>query len=154
MKTIIGLFGNIQAGCDAIDDLEAHGFDRNEINLVAQHQPAAEHPQKASDYLATVGAGFGLLAGLAISTIPGLGVVAVAGPIAGGATGGLVGGLFGSLVDARVSDKDAQQLAEGVRRGDTLVALATRDDEAPRAVEIMNRHNPVHVNESAPMPAA
>jgi hypothetical protein len=57
--------------------------------------------------------------------------------------------LLGALVDLGVPEAHAGTYAEGVRRGGTLVTVQADDVMADRAVEIMNRHNPVDINERA-----
>lgn len=99
----------------------------------------------------------GLLVGLGALVIPGIGPVVAAGPLAaalaglagagaGALAGGVTGGLIGALVDAGVPEETAQYYSEGVRRGGTLVTVRTDDNMSGRAVNIMNRHNPVDIN--------
>lgn len=149
MKTIVGLFDSFQDAQETIRDLEASGFKQDRMSVVTQHQVLAEEQDGgAAGAGAVIGAGFGVLAGLAAVTIPGIGLVAAIGPIiASGVLGAVAGGLIGSLVDAGVPAEHAEYYAEGVRRGGTLVAVATHDADVPRAVEILNRHNPVNLNE-------
>lgn len=115
---------------------------------------------------ASVGAGIGavigglggLLVGLGALAIPGIGPVVAAGPLAaalsalagagaGAVAGGVTGGLLGALMDLGVPRETAEYYAEGVRRGGHLVTVNTSDDMTNRAVEILNHHNPVDVNE-------
>jgi len=149
MKTVIGLFDGFQDAQAVIRDLEGSGFNRDGMSVVAQHDVLEQEPDGgAAGAGAVIGAGFGVLAGLAALAIPGIGLVAAIGPIlAGGVLGAVAGGLIGSLIDAGVPAEQAACYYEGVRRGGTLVAIATHDADAPRAIEIMNRHNPVNLNE-------
>ena len=150
MKTIVALYDAPQEARNAVRDLEASGFDRTKISLIVQRDVLGndESDGEATATGAAIGAGFGILAGLAAVTVPGVGVVAAIGPIiAGGILGAVAGGLVGSLVDAGVPADEARVYEEGVRRGGTLVALSVRDEDAPRAVEIMSRHNPIDLNE-------
>src|SRR3954469_21387116 len=80
---------------------------------------------------AVLGAAIGATAATAASlitllAIPGVGAVVGVGWLAallgGMAAGGVTGGLLGALTSAGINEKDAQVLAEGVRRGGTLVA--------------------------------
>jgi len=97
---------------------------------------------------ALIGAGLGILAGLAAVTVPGVGVVAAAGPIiAGGVVGAVAGGLVGSLVDAGVPAEEAENYAEAVRRGGTLLTVRCAPADADRIVIILNRHNPVDIRQ-------
>lgn len=109
---------------------------------------------------AVIGGLGGLLVGLGALAIPGIGPVIAAGPLAaaltglagagvGAVAGGVAGGLIGALVDMGVPEETANYYAEGVRRGGTLVTVRTRDELTDRAVDILNRHNPVDINERA-----
>jgi hypothetical protein len=51
------------------------------------------------------------------------------------------------LIDMGVPEDTAQYYAEGIRRGSTLVTVRTDDATTDRAVDIMNRHDPVDTNE-------
>jgi hypothetical protein len=102
----------------------------------------------------------GLLVGLGALVIPGVGPVIAAGPLAavlsglagagaGAIAGGITGGLIGALVDIGVPEETANYYSEGVRRGGTLLTIRTDDNMSGRAVNIMNRHNPVDINSKA-----
>lgn len=54
-----------------------------------------------------------------------------------------------TLTSANVPQEQAQFYAEGVRRGGTLVTLSVEDSEVDRAVEVLDRHNPVDITERA-----
>jgi hypothetical protein len=150
MRTVVGLFDTFDHAQSVVRDLEASGFPRSDISLVA-HTDIMAHGRghgTATGAGTAIGAGLGLLAGLAVIAVPGIGVVAALGPIiAGGLMGAVAGGLVGSLVDAGVPAEEAEYYSEGVRRGGTLVTVAAKDDDAPRAIEIISRQSPVDLNE-------
>ena len=150
MKTVVGLFDSFAEAQSVVRDLESNGFPAGDISVVTQKQvlEQSEGDGTATGTGAAIGAGLGLLAGLAAVTVPGVGVVAAVGPIiASGILGAVAGGLVGSLADAGVPADEAEAYTEGVRRGGTLVTVAARNDDAPRVVQIMERHNPVNLNE-------
>jgi uncharacterized protein (TIGR02271 family) len=60
--------------------------------------------------------------------------------------GAAVGGLVGALVEMGVPEDQASRYAEGIRRGGTLVTVRTDDANSGRAVDIMNRYNPIDIN--------
>lgn len=107
---------------------------------------------KAGAYL---GGALGLLAGLGALAIPGIGPVIAAGPIMtalgstalGAGLGAATGGLLGALVGLGVPNEEAGYYSEGVRRGGTLVTVSVPDERAQAAVDILNRHNAVDVDE-------
>lgn len=106
---------------------------------------------------AAVGGIGGILVGLGALVIPGIGPVIAAGPLAAGLAGlagagagalagGVAGGLIGALVDVGVPEETAKYYTEGVRRGGLLVSVRTDDTMSGQAVSIMNRYNPIDIN--------
>lgn len=150
MKTVVGLFDTFEHAEQVVRDLEASGFKESDISLMAPQNSVRHDPSEATEMGAIIGAGVGILTGLATITIPGVGAVLAIGPIvAGGILGAVAGGLVGSLVEAGVPAEEAETYVEGVRRGGTLVAVAASEADVLRAVEIMSRHNPVDLKERA-----
>jgi hypothetical protein len=177
-RTVVALFDNFQHASMAVNDLVDSGFSRQDISLMAsdaegeygryldtdmrveEESGAAEGAGVGAGIGAVVGGLGGLLVGLGALTIPGIGPVLAAGPLAaaltglagagvGAVAGGVTGGLLGALVDLGVPEESAQYYAEGVRRGGTLVTVRTPDDMTDRAVDILNRHDPVDINQRA-----
>lgn len=154
MRTVIGLFENWGQARSSIRDLEASGFGADDVSVVAQGDAlaaATNRPEASATAAgAAIGAGFGMLAGMASVVIPGVGIVAAAGPIfATGVLGAFGGGLVGSLVDAGVPDEEARRGVEQIHNGGALVAVRAGDDDTPRAIEILTRHHPVNLRECA-----
>lgn len=102
---------------------------------------------------AAIGGLGGLLVGIGALAIPGIGPVLAAGPIAsaliGMGVGAVTGGLIGALVDAGVPEEQASLYAEGIRRGGTLVKVTTSEDRSNDATRIMDRFNPVDIDQRA-----
>ena len=171
-NTVVGLFDDIHQARDAVQELLKSGFDRSEVNLVA-HGAAQEYADMfddnghyshltqesvdnhvvASGKVGGIGAAIGglggLLLGLAMLTIPGVGPVVVAGPLAtavvGAGAGFAVGGMIGGFTNIGVSEIDAEAYSEAIRRGATAVVVKADVDRAARAAEVINRHQPVDV---------
>ena len=173
-STVVALYDDFASANAAVRDLVDNGFTRNDISIVAS-DATGEYGQYVGSRTdmdtsstaegASVGAGIGavigglggLLVGLGALAIPGIGPVVAAGPLAaalsalagagaGAVAGGVTGGLLGALVDLGVPRETAEYYAEGVRRGGHLVTVNAADDMTHRAVELLNRHNPVDVN--------
>jgi hypothetical protein len=100
-----------------------------------------------------IGAIAGLLFGLSAFTIPGLGPLVVAGPlytaVFGAGAGGLGGGLVGAMVDAGVPQREASFYREGIRRGNTMIAVKVDDENKARALHILNAHGPLDIESAA-----
>jgi hypothetical protein len=177
-RTVVALFDDFNDANAALRELVDNGFSRDDISLMASDQKgeygryietsgedveasgAAQGAGVGAGIGAAIGGLGGLLIGLGALTIPGIGPVIAAGPLAaaltglagagaGAVAGGVAGGLIGALGDMGVPEETAQYYAEGVRRGGHLVTARAADHLTDRAVEILNRHNPVDVNERA-----
>jgi hypothetical protein len=109
---------------------------------------------------AAIGGIGGLLVGLGALVIPGIGPVIAAGPLAvalstltgagvGAVAGGVTGGLLGALIGLGVPENEAQFYAEGVRRGGVLVTVQADDYNTTQISDILNRYNPLNIDERA-----
>lgn len=164
LKTVVALFDDITVARQVVEDLVNADFVRSSINLITNDANNQYSRYLDKDYTprhdavtASEGAGFGaivgaltgLLAGLAALTIPGVGILIVAGPIVAGLTGAVAGavtgGITGALIKSGVPEDKAPYYAEGIRRGGTLISVQTYD--ALRAENIMNRHGAINIHE-------
>jgi uncharacterized protein (TIGR02271 family) len=174
-KTVVGLYDDFNDARKTVQDLVDSGFRRDDISLVAsnatgefdqydrdgKHRTEHDRGDVSTEEGAGIGAGIGaaigglggLLMGLGVLAIPGVGPALAAGPIAsllvGAGIGGVTGGVAGALANMGVPEEEAGYYAEGVRRGGTLVTVATADDRADDVAAIMSRHNPVDIDERA-----
>jgi hypothetical protein len=109
---------------------------------------------------AAIGGIGGLLVGLGALVIPGIGPVIAAGPLAvalstltgagvGAVAGGVTGGLLGALIGLGIPEEEAGYYVEGVRRGGILVTVQADDANTDRVIDVLNRYNPMDINERA-----
>jgi len=159
-KTVVALYDDFDDARRAVEALVDAGFNRGDVSLVANDANGkyAEYVND-NDVSAGEGAGFGAvvgaLVGLGVALIPGIGPVLAAGPLAaalmagiGAASGAVTGGIVAGLVDFGIPEEHAETYAEGVRRGGTLVSVHVEQNEwADRAQSVLNRYNPIDVNE-------
>jgi hypothetical protein len=150
-----------------VDDLVRNGIERDNISLILP-DPEKRHAHhlgggttEAEEVASGAAAGAiggaimgglsGVLLGLGAVLIPGIGPVIAAGPIIAGLLGAGMGATAGSLVGALVSggipEEEASYYTEGIRRGGTLVAVTSLEDQVERITSIMNQHNPVNLQE-------
>ena len=177
MKTVVGLYEDFVDAQAAIKDLVDSGFDRADINVIATDRETyrtnattdtttaadidddliTDTNQLGEDVAAGMATGGvigglgGVLLGLGALAIPGVGPIVAAGPLVAGLTGAgigaAVGGLVGALVNWGVPPAEAELYAESVRRGHILVGLKTDESRVDHATDIMNRYDPVDVEE-------
>ena len=168
MKTVVGLFENYTDADRAVSELNARGFNRNEISVAARDSALRDRvvgeTGKERAVAETAGAGAvggavvgglgGLLVGIGALAIPGIGPIITAGTLAtalgstaaGAGIGAAAGGLIGALVGMGIPEEDANFYAEGVKRGGVLVSVHTSDDRASEALNILRQTNAVDVD--------
>lgn len=167
MKTVVGLYDDVDVARDVVDDLVDSGFSRNDISLVARDFEGTygERLEKTTDVNDTAAEGAvagmlgggaigglaGLLIGMSAFVIPGIGPVVAAGPIAaalaGAGIGAATGGVLGALVGWGIPEAEAEYYAEGVRRGGTLVGVKVNEAHVNNVIDILNDHNPIDVEQ-------
>ena len=159
-KTVVGLFDDTEAAREVVRELIDAGIAPDEISFVANNVKNEPVTYEGGDDMsgtatgigigAFVGSVGGLLVGIGAFAIPGIGPVVGAGWLAtmftGASLGALTGGLIGALADAGIPEEDAQYYSEGVRRGGTLIAVNTREEESEYAASIMRSHGAVDIN--------
>jgi len=161
-RTIARLYDTYADATSAVNALEAAGFMRDDISIVANDGAASTatdaEPVVDADEAATgagtgatigtvLGGGAGLLAGIGALAIPGIGPLVAAGwlvaAVSGAGAGAAAGGLLGSLTGAGVEEREANVYSEGVRRGGSLVTVRADEARAGEAETILARYNPV-----------
>lgn len=149
-KTVVGLFeSDRKLLSEVLDDLGRKVIPAENVStLRTQQSQVLEDAGKG----ALVGGFAGLAIGAATLLIPGIGWVAVAGPIAtmlaGAAAGAAAGGVIGALINKGVPEEHAHFFAEGLRRGGTLVIVnAQNHEQAKSAEEVMMRHGAIDIQE-------
>jgi hypothetical protein len=149
MKTVSSLFKQFKEADQAIRALEESGIDRQKINVIARDSAVASNlglEPTVGDVVSSAGVGaagggiggglIGLLVGLGALAIPGIGPVFAAGSVAatlgltagGAGVGVAVGGIMGAMTGLSIAEEDAEVYAEGVRRGEILVAVETPEE--------------------------
>lgn len=118
-----------------------------------EEQDAEEGAKSGAGIGAMLGGVAGFLVGMGAFLIPGIGPILGAGPLiaalAGAGVGAAAGGIIGGLTNAGVMEEDAERYEEGIRRGGVLVLVYADDTNAEQVVDVMNRHNPVDIEERA-----
>src|SRR5262245_46874464 len=107
-ESVVAVFESLDQAKDAVRALEQAGFPHEQVSLVSrsvkkelprEKDVLEKDDQAAPDARtgATLGGLVGLLLGAPLLTIPGVGLVLLAGPIATAITGAIVGGFLGSM---------------------------------------------------------
>jgi len=160
-KTLSSLYDSYEDGHAAAAELTAAGIGEGKISLLANNLEGRNNPtakqgtdaqpgaEAGMGFGAVLGAGIGVMAGLGVLAVPGVGPViatgwltsAIIGAIGGGVVAGTAGGLIGALIGNGMLEEEANVLAEGVRRGGTLVTVLVEPKQQAQAERIMRSHH-------------
>lgn len=155
-KTVVGLFDDLTGARNSLQELEAAGFKKNDIGLIANDADNWFTGRSYNDFAGntpdTAGTVPGdgaarditnFVSGFKTANLPGMGQVAVAGPLAGSADQNR---FIDQLESMGVPDDDANFYAESIRRGDSLLEMQTDDNDAERCAEIMRRNGAIDIH--------
>ena len=123
----------------------SHGKNIKKGHLTTEkHTKAPEGAAAGATTGGILGGSLGLLAGIGALAIPGLGPFIAAGPImaalSGSAVGGSLGLLLGALVGSGIPEYEAKKYEAGLKEGNTLISVHTRNDEQiKQASDIMKK---------------
>jgi uncharacterized protein (TIGR02271 family) len=168
-KRVVAVYNDFDTARQVVEALVDAGFDRTAISIIGndvsgeyRNRLTTDSYDDDDDVSSGEGAGFGAvvgaLVGLGVALIPGIGPVLAAGPLAaalmagiGAVAGAATGGIVAGLVDFGIPEEEANIYAENIRRGGTLVAIEVDDNRVSEAQSIMNRYNPIDVEQSEGM---
>jgi len=88
----------------------------------------------------------GLLIGAGSMVIPGLGIIAAAGPITGLISGAITGGIVGGLVDLGIPENKSKQYETDIKAGKTLFSMKVDDDKVDEVSSILRNNGAVTVD--------
>jgi hypothetical protein len=139
--TIVRLYDHHTDAANAVRELRKAGVPERDISILCRDE-RVHGAATGAEIGAAVGGLAGLLAGLGLITIPGIGPVAAVGwlaaTVAGAAAGGWAGGALGVLAEAGISGEEAHAIAEGLRRGATLVSVRVPEEDRNRYAAILD----------------
>lgn len=161
-KTVVGgVFKSSEEAVNAIERLRAVGFDSHDISVMAKDKDKVDEIDDNTDADVIdesskrgknagkglgIGAGSGgvlggvagLIAEVGLLTIPGIGVLAAAGPLAttlsGAAIGATGGGIVGALTGAGIPEENAKEYEKYLKDGNILL-LVDIDDEQREEIQ-------------------
>ena len=156
-KTVVGVFDNHSFAEQAARQVKDQGLRTEDISIIARQGTedtgrtttatmktgGRATNDNISDGVITggvLGGLAGLLIGAGSMVIPGLGIIAAAGPITGLLSGAVTGGIVGGLVDLGIPESRSRQYESDVRAGKVLFSMRTDEDKVDSVANIL-RHN-------------
>ena len=155
-KTVVAVFDDYNYAERAAKDIKHKGLRKEDISIVAKHGDEGGKDTNAtmqagrgavndniSDGVVTggiLGGLAGLLIGAGSMVIPGLGIVAAAGPITGLLSGAVTGGIVGGLIDLGIPENKSKEYETDIKAGKILFSMKTDEDKIGEVGDIL-RHN-------------
>jgi hypothetical protein len=130
-ESVVAIYESLDQAKAAVQALEQAGFPHDQVSLVTRNvkrqldrSDVVEKDDQAEPDArkgAALGGLVGLLLGAPLLTIPGVGLVLLAGPLATALTGAVVGGFLGSMAGWGVPEDAIDEYQDRVREGEVLV---------------------------------
>lgn len=145
-KMIVAVFNDRESAETASDELKANGIspdDASIVELVRENDSLPSHDNISDKTVggAALGGVAGMILGVGTVAVPGLGVIAAAGPIAGLLAGVVTGGVIGSLVDLGIPEDASEDYENEVREGGVLWSMEINEDNGGKIARILNDNN-------------
>ena len=162
-KTVVGIFDNYSFAENAARQIKDRGLRTDDISIVARQDDSGGVNDKSakmvndtgprndniSDGVVTgsvLGGLAGLLIGAGSMVVPGLGIVAAAGPITGLLTGAVTGGIVGGLVDLGIPENRSRQYESDIKAGKILFSMKADDDKVDEIATILRNNGAISVD--------
>ncbi|HHV58837.1 MAG TPA: hypothetical protein GXX49_00790 [Clostridiaceae bacterium] len=162
-KTVVAIFDSYHGAEQSARQIKEQGLRTDDISIVAKESDeqgntgtqatmnklGTPRNDNISDGVVTggiLGGLAGLLIGAGSMIVPGLGIVAAAGPITGLLSGAVTGGIVGGLVDLGIPEKRSKQYETDIRAGKVLFSMRTEEDNIDRVAEILRNNGAVSVD--------
>lgn len=152
-KTVVAVFDSHAHAESAARQIKDQGLRTDDISIIAKQGEdntggltatmgtnAGPRNDNISDGVVTggiLGGLAGLLIGAGSMVVPGLGIVAAAGPITGLLSGAVTGGIVGGLVDLGIPEKRSKQYESDIRAGKILFSMKTDEDKVDRIASVL-----------------
>lgn len=169
-KTIAAIFDSYSSAESAARQINDRGLKTDDISIIAKQGDENEgnytmgtgndfnmstgtdirrKNDNISDGVVTggiLGGLAGLLIGAGSMVIPGLGIIAAAGPITGLLSGAVTGGIVGGLVDLGIPENKSKQYETDIKAGKVLFSMKTDEDKVDQIASILRNNGAVSVD--------
>lgn len=161
-RTVVAIFDQYENAEKAAREIKDKGLRTDDISLVAKHEGAEGNNNETtasmgrgpindniSDGVVTggiLGGLAGLLIGAGSMVIPGLGIIAAAGPITGLLSGAVTGGVVGGLVDLGIPENRSRQYETDIKAGKVLFSMKTDDDKVESISSVLKTNGATSVD--------
>lgn len=163
-RTVVAIFDNYGSAENAARQIKDQGLRTADISIVAKQNEGdtdttgttatmggagvtATNKRGTNDNISDgvmtggiLGGLAGLLIGAGSMVIPGLGIVAAAGPITGLLSGAVTGGIVGGLVDLGIPENRSRQYETDIKAGKILFSMKTDEDKIDQVASVLRNN--------------
>lgn len=148
-KAVTAVFSDNDSAENAARQIKDEGLRTEDISVVAKQQDEGTKQEdegirdNISDGVVAggiIGGLAGLLIGAGSVMVPGLGIVAAAGPVTGLLAGGATGGVVGGLVDLGIPEEKSRNYERDIKSGKVLFAMNTEEENIDRVSNILRQN--------------
>lgn len=155
-RTVAAVFESIHNAKSAAEKLRETGNKTENISIAAKDEggyqtgeiknenTGVEYKNVTNDNISDgvmtggiLGGIAGLLIGAGSLAIPGLGIIAAAGPLAGLFTGAVTGGLVGGLVDLGIPEEKGREYEADIKAGRVFLSARIEAEKVDEVVKIL-----------------
>ncbi|OQB15673.1 MAG: hypothetical protein BWY15_00386 [Firmicutes bacterium ADurb.Bin193] len=147
---ITAVFTSHDNAVEAARRVKDEGLRTSDISIVTNEQNTTTSNDQISRGTVSggvLGGTAGLLLGLGTIAIPGLGMIAAAGPIVGLLGGAVTGGIVGALVDLGIPQKKSQEYEKDIKEGNTVWAMDVEEENKETIKNILRECGAYKVEE-------
>ncbi|NLM11094.1 MAG: hypothetical protein GX213_10060 [Clostridiaceae bacterium] len=154
--TIVGVFDRVDYAEKAAREIKERGLRTDDISIIVKNHDEQEGQSgegmtndNISDGAVTggiIGGLAGLLLGAGMVAIPGLGIIAAAGPITGLIGGAATGGIIGGLIDLGIPEQESKKYETDIREGKVVFTMRTEEDKVEDIRNILQSNGAERVN--------
>lgn len=161
-RTVVAIFDSRDYAEKAAKQIKERGLRTEDISIVTKHGDETEGVMGAtmktgergvndniSDGVVTggvLGGLAGLLIGAGSMVVPGLGIIAAAGPITGLLSGTITGGIVGGLVDLGIPENKSKQYETDIKAGKILFSMKADEGKVDSVAQILRSNGAVSVD--------
>ncbi|NLO41378.1 MAG: hypothetical protein GX115_18175 [Ruminiclostridium sp.] len=154
--TVVGVFDRMDFAEKAAREIKERGLRTDDISILAKNGDQTESRDATgmvNDNISNgavtggiIGGLAGLLIGAGLVAIPGLGIIAAAGPITGLIGGAATGGIIGGLVDLGIPEEESKRYESDVKSGKVVFTMKTEEDKVDDITNILQTNGAERVN--------
>ncbi|MBP7175716.1 MAG: general stress protein [Thermoclostridium sp.] len=154
--TVVGVFDRMDFAEKAAREIKERGLRTDDISILVKNGDQVESTDgmgMVNDNISNgavtggiIGGLAGLLIGAGLVAIPGLGIIAAAGPITGLIGGAATGGIIGGLVDLGIPEEESKRYESDVKSGKVVFTMKTDQEKVDDIRNILQSNGAERVN--------